>query len=303
MDLRPVKQTFVLADGTGLRVFGEVEVDLEVGGTVVTQDLVVADLGGQSAILGLDFLEEHDAALYPARQCLIIEGDTVPLYKKGQWKGVYRVCVAESESFQPRTVKNVTVKIGENTTNSEPSMANHPEFGIVEIIDRVTQNTGLVMPNGLVSVREGRTTVQIMNVHDQPIHLTAGQMVGLMYPVEDVQQVACIQTQSSQGNLSEENNKLVTEGDIPEYTLPMLEEVTSELTAKQMSDACQLILDFPNRFLNPGGSTGRSRWTEHEMDMQGNPPIKAGYHRLPLAKQGVVDTEVEKNTKGWHNRT
>ena len=297
MNLRPVNQAFVLADGTGLRVFGEVEDDLEVGGTLVTQGLVVADLGGQSAILGLDFLEEHDAALYPARQCLIIGGDTVPLYKEGQWKGAYRVCVAESESFEPRTMKNVTVKIGQGTIQSDPLMMNHPELGIMEIAETVMRNTGLMMPKGLVNVRKGSTTVQIMNVHDEPIHLTAGRMVGLLYPVEDVQQVKSIQPQSTLGDFIGEGCKLVTERDIPEHTRPMLEEVTFELTAKQMSDACQLILDFPNRFLNPGGRTGRSGWAEHEMDMQGNPPIKAGYHRLPLAKQGVVDTEVEKMLK------
>ena len=50
MNLGPVKQTFVLADGTGFRLFGEVEVDIEVGDTLVTPDLVVADLGGQSAV-------------------------------------------------------------------------------------------------------------------------------------------------------------------------------------------------------------------------------------------------------------
>ena len=204
--------------------------------------------------------------------------------------------MAGSETVDPRTIKNVTVNIGEDTINAEPLMVNHLELGIVEIAETLTRDTGLLLPKGLVSVKEGRTTIQIMNVHDQPIRLAAGQMVGLLYPVDSVQKVECISTQSSQEILSGEN-RLVTEKDIPEYIRLVLEELTSELTAQQLSDACQVILDFPERFLTPGGKTGRSSWTEHEMDMQGNPPTKAGYHRLPLAKQNIVDTEVEKMLK------
>ena len=62
-----------------------------------------------------------------------------------------------------------------------------------------------------VSVTEGCTNVQIINVHDEAIHLAAGRMVRLLYPVENVQWVKSIQTQSSQGNLGEEDCRLVTE--------------------------------------------------------------------------------------------
>ena len=70
--LKPVEQSFVLADGSGLKVYGQEQVDLEIGDRLIAQELVVAELGATSAILGLDFLGNNDAALRPSRGHLLI---------------------------------------------------------------------------------------------------------------------------------------------------------------------------------------------------------------------------------------
>ena len=52
--------------------------------------------------------------------------------------------------------------------------------------------------------------------------------------------------------------------------------------------------DYEDDFVKPGGGTGRTNLVEHEIDVQGHPPIKQPVRRLPLAKQKAADSEVDK---------
>ena len=54
--LSEIKESFVLVDGSELALLGEIEVKLRVGRRVFPQSVVVADLGGEGAIIGLDFM-------------------------------------------------------------------------------------------------------------------------------------------------------------------------------------------------------------------------------------------------------
>ena len=72
----------------------------------------------------------------------------------------------------------------------------------------------------------------------------------------------------------------------------MLEE--SVLTAEQKSAVFELVIDFPDGFLELKGKTGRTDWAEHKIDLQGHKPLKQRASRLPWAKQEIADVEVEK---------
>ena len=61
--LIPVMETYLMADGSLLVTWGEVDVQLKVGGQLFLLTVVVAELGEQTSFLWLDFMEDHDVTL------------------------------------------------------------------------------------------------------------------------------------------------------------------------------------------------------------------------------------------------
>ena len=68
----------------------------------------------------------------------------------------------------------------------------------------------------------------------------------------------------------------------------------AELSAEQVSDCCELILEDTDRFVGHDGWTGQTDWAEHGIDEQGSSPVKSTYQSVPLAKQKVVDKQLDK---------
>ena len=138
-------------------------------------------------------------------------------------------------------------------------------------------------------VQDGKVPMSIINVHDEPIHLKKGTAIGRLIPVVAVTELKAEKLQI----LQEGSTKYLTEESIPEQIRCILGEV-SELMFEQKSSAYDFILDYPQGFITPGGRKGRTDWTEHGMDMQGNPLLKQMAHRLSWAKQDIADRELEK---------
>ena len=102
--LSEIKESFVLADGSELAVFGEIEVNLRVGQRVFPQSVVVADLGGEGAILGLDFMRKYRAVLRPYTGQMNLGRETVQLYREKGRQRCSRVSLGGSLTIQPCSV-------------------------------------------------------------------------------------------------------------------------------------------------------------------------------------------------------
>ena len=56
-------ETYLMPNGSELVTQGEVDVQPKIGGQLFPLTVVVAELGEHTAILGLDFMEDHDVTL------------------------------------------------------------------------------------------------------------------------------------------------------------------------------------------------------------------------------------------------
>ena len=87
-----------MADGSNLVVHGGVEIVLQVGGREFPLTVVVANLGGRSAILGLDFLEQYEATLKVSHGNMTIGDTHIRLHREDATKGCCRVGLGETLS-------------------------------------------------------------------------------------------------------------------------------------------------------------------------------------------------------------
>ena len=96
MELSPVTERFVLADGSDLAVIGEVDVELQIGEQLLLVTMIVAELGEDySAILGLNFMEEQDVILRVSHGKMMIGNETVPLHRENAGKGCCRISMGK----------------------------------------------------------------------------------------------------------------------------------------------------------------------------------------------------------------
>ena len=63
LQLTPIRERFVLADGSEMRKYDQASMTLAIGSHEYDVDVVIADLGYQSAMWRLDFLEDQNTVL------------------------------------------------------------------------------------------------------------------------------------------------------------------------------------------------------------------------------------------------
>ena len=291
LDLEQVQDHFVLADGSNLVVHGGVEIVLQVGGREFPLTVVVANLGGRSAILGLDFLEQYEATLKVSHGNMTIGDTHICLHREDATKGCCRVGLGETLSIPPGPCKIVDAVVDQGKLSSRKTV---PGLGAVEGLPGLAEMCGVIMDRGLVTVRNGRVPVNLINVHDQTITLHKGKTLGQLQPVISVVKMSESGSQCH-GETVQTPTKLLGMKDVPEHTRDVLDEETlSELSAEQTHKVCETILDYPEGFVVPGGKTGRTEVADHGVDVQGNSPSKQRYKPWPLAKQQAADEQVRK---------
>ena len=97
MELSPVTEQFILADGSDMAVMGEVNVELQIGDQLLLVTMVVAELGDDySAILGLNFMEEQGVILRVSHGKMVIGNKTVPLHRENAGKSCCQISLGKT---------------------------------------------------------------------------------------------------------------------------------------------------------------------------------------------------------------
>ena len=169
-------------------------------------------------------------------------------------------------SIPPGTCKIVDAVVDQGKLSSRKTV---PGLGAVEGLPGLAEMCGVIMDRGLVTVRNGRVPVNLINVHDQTITLHKGKTLGQLQPVISVVKMSESGSQCH-GETVQTPTKLLGMKDVPEHTRDVLDEETlSELSAEQTHKVCETILDYPEGFVVPGGKTGRTEVADHGVDVQG----------------------------------
>ena len=295
LQLSPI-DTFVLADGSHLTVLGEIVLEGGIGDQWYPMTLVVAEFGDNTAILGLDFMEDHDVILRLSLGKMMIGSETVVLHRENAEKGCYRISLGNTLTIPARSCKvvEVEVDIGKSASSGEAPRVclEAARVCLVECLPTLADMNGIVMGSQLVELTQDKVLINLINVHDTPVSMNKGKTLGAIQPVQAVSLIESSAKSSKAKHNQNFSPELLTLNDVPEHTRAVL--VGAELTDEQTSDACHLIMEDPDRFVGPDGKTGNSDWAKHGVDVQGAAPLKVSYHGIPQAKQQIADEQVDK---------
>ena len=301
-NLDKVADEFVLADGSPLKVEGQLEIQLWWGRRSFKHDVVIADLGQEHAILGLDFLERYEAQLDLRTGTATLGPTVITLRKQGQEMGCSKISALKNCVIQPQTSQVIEISVDEDMQACKE--IRQDGYGVIEMSTGL-EEMGLYIASQMVST-ENVIRVTAINALDHEIKVKKGSVMGKISPVSNFLRVngdSCKPTTQSEATPATSSSlvgsvepatpkKLLTSSDVPTYARAAIERA-DELSPEQLSRVCELILDYKEVFKDPDGPDGSCTIGEgHSINVEGQRPVKQAYRPMPPVKQQEVNKEV-----------
>ncbi|CAC5419745.1 unnamed protein product [Mytilus coruscus] len=208
-DLKRVSTKLTTADGDSLEVFGMTSVPLCFGGVSIDQNVIVANLGDLSGILGMDFLGKNRVSIDTAERFLMSPNFDIKLHNQVSTSRVCaRVHLTETVHIPANSEIFVEGEIRGHFTGNQD--------GCLEPLETFKGGSHLLMPKSLVKMTESKVVFSILNPTHESRILKKNIQVASVQPAEQVLAVATSESKIEQ-NLSATGNKL------PEHLRPLVE--------------------------------------------------------------------------------
>ena len=179
--LLKVKRRLIAANGESLQVYGETNLKIMLQGHLVTHDVIVCDLPGAEAIMGIDLIEDLGGVLDVANGTLHAKslGVTLRLHRAGVSK-CSKVALVDTTIVPPRSeVLLAGRKVGGRWNSEE-------KLGIVEPTTQLPENGQVLVARTLVNAEQKCVPLRVANLTSEPVVLRRGTVAGLLKPVEEV---------------------------------------------------------------------------------------------------------------------
>ena len=291
--------------GNEVNVYGVAMVPIKIGNREYPIEALIADIGAPG-IIGMNFLLKYNVSTNFHTGEFTLDGETHFLTQD-----------RKTRSFHVRVAKTTVIPpYSEAVLATRPYRAKRIAVGrpfVAQPTDTFSQDTGLVMGGCLVTSHPDKIPVLVVNPTDSPVTLQTGQIAATCVPASTYKLAVCSMDPKVNGHpilpaSTEQGNGDVA--DCPPSATPLaklqgtgnpplpphLEQMvpTDRLTQAQQSEVRSLLSQYPDVFVGPDGSLGRTTIARHQINLLDNRPFKQGLRRAALAHQEVIDKEIQK---------
>ncbi|XP_062573989.1 uncharacterized protein LOC134235836 [Saccostrea cucullata] len=258
--LEKVTNELKTADGEPLQVYGKTEVELSLENKSFITPVIVAELGGLSGILGLDFLSKNEVLFDVGKGILIFSDFKVKLESEHSL-GCARVYLADDITISGQSEKFVEGSIGNSKFMSSE--------GVVEPNTGGDLNQGILIPKSIVNIREGKFVFSILNTNSESIELKKNT------PVATIQGFSNFVECDFNGNkMTKVDTNEIQTSEVPDHLKVMLENISTELTVDEKNKLASVLYRYIDVFESSDGKFGRTSKVTHTIDTGNNKPIK-----------------------------
>ena len=278
MTLQPyAEQKLVSVNGSPLNVHGQGRAELDLAGKQLQLDVVVVSPLTVEAILGLDFLQQHRAAIDLEKQqlCLKDSGCTLPLCASPS------TCTHLERSV--RALENVAIP-----PHSEMEVlvgAQGPTDEGVWLLEACEdERSPVVVARALVQPKDARVPARLLNVSEEAVRIHQGTKLATLSPVETPPTpTACIASAAVESVTSEKREMLraLAGGD------------NKELGDGEKEKLFSLLLMYAHVFTGPEEELGRTSRLRHSILTGDAPPIRQAVRRIPPHRRKEVQDLLE----------
>ncbi|KAL8441464.1 hypothetical protein Emag_007145 [Eimeria magna] len=262
-----------------LQVLGRVVLEFRLGPLKTTAPFFVVPGVAFAALLGVDFLYEHELAVSQARHALIFEGHGGQIFPLlGHHPRLAPLCaLAQDVDLHPCGTPWLRTTL--------PASATAPASALVYLVAASTlPGVGLAIPEQLTS-----GFIAIRNTSDRPLHLSAGWPLGeaVRLPPAAIHNIRLVATDSEPPPTDGTADR-PSYGKLPGGFIPTLPSLNSCLLPAELQQLRDLLHEFRDRFNDGSAPLPATPLLGARLDTADAQPISTLPHPLsPAMRQAV----------------
>ncbi len=291
--LKPTKRKCYNVNGLAVDFKGKMTTSINFGNIGRQQEIIVANITTDEAILGANFLKRNNCDVILSRQILKLDGEEIPLWTQDDRDGVSRVEVRQSTTIPPNSRKMVPIKICQS--------ANISEVRLIEPKQTFKQKQ-IVVVRGVTSTKTPDTVVEVMNLGNSEVKLPKGFTMGHCESiskdyVDDLNTAVEDDTEESHMNVrcgSNLHNNDQTSPVVPDYLVELFEKSSTLLSDEEKCRLADLLNKHQVVFAKSKTYLGRTNFVKHTINTGGAHPIKQAPRRQPIERRNIEREEIKK---------
>jgi hypothetical protein len=273
--MEPTTKKLAAADGTDIKVLGLATIPAEAYGSEFQVTGYVSDQISE-VILGVDFLDEHDALWDFARAEITLDGRRHRL-RSHQRSGWVRRVVADDTFIIPS--RSEAVVSSYVMFNGPPGPCKNSAGGwITQTSEPVT---GLYVSRAVLPERSLEVPVRVLNITQSDVILPAGTVLTNLEQVDGTTDVALLTEEDA---LAEARAELIDD---------LVERVDDSISEDVRRQLRRLLSGFSSVFSTGDNDLGRTAVTKHEIHTGDARPIRQPLRRHPPAHAVAIKEHVE----------
>jgi hypothetical protein len=269
-ELKPSVQILNAANGTAIRVLGEVDINLELGSQQISVPCLVSEHVDE-ILLGLSFLEQNACIWDFAKHSILVGGKQYKLFAHRSTFGVKRVVLQDDTTLQPRCQQAVLAKtVYSSLAESNAEWATRPmELAV-----------GVYLARTMVNDQPEDVPLQVINATDHEVKLEKGLHLG---GLEEVQPVQSSGDQTVEVEYCADTDNLID----------LVNSVDATVTDNDRVEFSRLLHQYHTIFSRGDHDLGLETAVKHRIDTGDNRPLRQVLRRQPPHYAQEIDRQVD----------
>ena len=272
-------QPVLLADGSPVKTAGSCTVDICFGNVEVQHEVLIADIDPE-ALLGSDFMSQHQCVLDYGKGVIHLKGESLPYRERLNALSICRVQVSQTQVIPPGKEFILPGKLKRR--------GNHGNYGMIEPSELFVNKHNVLVGKTLVDSASNLIPVRVMNLTNEPQVIHKDTVVGVYQPVLEVT--------PDENHIVLENPKATVE--VPVHLQDLLDRSSEFLSDKQVSEVKDFLVEFQDVFAVDDNDLGRTNIVTHSIDTGENHPVKQPPRRLPIHQRQEEQRQVDRMLSG-----
>jgi transposase InsO family protein len=177
-------------------------------------------------------------------------------------------------------------------------IVNNEVCGLVEMTGSFFPKYGVQVAKAIVKSIDGMVPVKILNAHSSDVLLPADVTVADFTEMPEMNTVTLVEDPLDL-TMAEDSSQEDHSADDTRHPVEKIDLSGCQLTEPQKLELHDLLRQFRHLFVDKPEELGCCRLLEHEIDVQGHPPIRSRAYRVSPEQRDVIEEEVQKmHSKG-----
>ena len=282
--LQPAGEAVRMADGGRVYPMGQVTLPFKMGGSqVLTQTVLVMDMEAP-AVIGYDFLFQHNCRLDVSESTLTVNGEVLACRLESEMQSFFRIQLQGTTIVPPRS----EVILAGVIEGQKPRLP----CAIIEPTSKFLEKQPVVVAKALVDAQQESIPVRAMNFSDEARTIYKGTTLGTCQAAHAV----CPVTNEVEG-VKPRLGKLRPAGaessnGIPGHLLSVWEKCQANLDAEQQEQVKHMLLTMQGAFAKSKDDLGRTSIVQHRISTGDAVPIKQPTRRRPISQKAAEREEI-----------